>query len=180
MQGRRRGTRPASAVDVATFGHLAAGVALSRLVGVVDRGRPASWTDATVLAVAAEAPDVDFLLPLRHRGITHSAGFAVAVGAGLAAAYAPSGWRRGLAMGFLGALATLSHAALDLATGESGTEAAWPATDENLSLPAAPLPATPIGRQLLTSQGLLQALGEAAWAAPLALIGLWPFRSGAR
>lgn len=161
-------------VRVATFGHLAAGVALSRLVGMVDGGRPVSWTDVAVLAAAAEAPDVDFLLPLRHRGITHSAGFSVAVGAGLAAAYSPSGWRRGLAMGAVGGIATLSHALLDVATGESGTEAAWPASHENVSLPVAPLPAMPIGPHLLTRDGVLQALGEAAWAAPLVLFGLWP------
>ena len=128
-----------------------------------------------MIVVAAELPDIDFVLPLEHRGMTHSLGFAAAVGIGVGAAYLPSGIRRALMMGGVSALATSSHALLDMLTGESGTEAAWPATDDRVSLPDAPLPAMPIGGALWSRDGLLRAIGELAWATPLAIIGIWPW-----
>ena len=160
---------------MATFGHLAAGLALSRAIPRRSGGRPPSWWDTGVVVVAAAVPDVDFVLPLPHRGMTHSAGFAGAMALGVATAYLPSGARRAVAMGMLAALATSSHAVLDVLTGESGAEAAWPMTDRPVALPSAPLPATPIGSELISRDGVFQAVGELAWSLPLALFGAWPW-----
>lgn len=67
---------------MATVGHLAVGFALSRLAA----SQP-PITDVAVITIAAAIPDVDFLMPIDHRGITHSLGAAVAVGIAVAIGY---------------------------------------------------------------------------------------------
>ena len=160
---------------MATFGHLASGLACSRLVGLAGR-QPASPVEAAIITVAGELPDVDLLLPVRHRGRTHSLAFAGAVAACLFLARARRDPRRGLAMGLAGGLAAASHGVLDVATGESGARLRWPLGSRRVTLPNAFLPATPIGSDLFTPAGALRVLGEASWAGPLAIIGAWPWR----
>ncbi len=67
---------------MATIGHLAAGFATSRLVGPLDGGRDATWDETLVITLAAEAPDVDLLVPVPRRGMRHSIGMAAAAANG--------------------------------------------------------------------------------------------------
>lgn len=129
-----------------------------------------------MVALAAELPDIDFLLPVRHRGPTHSLLFAGGVGASFGLVRAPRGGRRALALGAVAGMAAATHAALDLLTGESGARIRWPVGSGRFTLPAAPLPASPIGPAMATPSGALRFAGELAWAVPLAAVGLWPWR----
>ena len=56
------------------IGHALGGFA----VGALIAGRP-GWRLAAACAVAATLPDIDFLLPLQHRGPSHSVGAAALV-----------------------------------------------------------------------------------------------------
>ncbi len=62
-------------------GHALGGLA----VGLIASSRP-EWRWLAVCACAAMLPDVDFLLPIRHRGPSHSIGAAAIVGAAAFAA----------------------------------------------------------------------------------------------
>jgi hypothetical protein len=56
-------------------GHFLGGVAVGCLAG-----RGPSWPFLALCGVAAALPDIDFLLPMRHRGPSHGLGTAVLVG----------------------------------------------------------------------------------------------------
>jgi inner membrane protein len=58
------------------IGHALGGVAIGLLATSSPRSRM-----IVACAVAAALPDVDFLLPMRHRGLSHSIGAAVLAGA---------------------------------------------------------------------------------------------------
>jgi len=56
------------------IGHALGGIASGALLA-----RPAGWTSLAIYALAGALPDIDFLLPIRHRGPTHSVGAALLV-----------------------------------------------------------------------------------------------------
>ena len=81
-------------------------------------------------ALAGALPDIDFLLPLRHRGPSHSVGAAVLIATATLALSGPlrgaARWRTAAAVG----VAYLSHALLDWLGADSSTPrglmALWP------------------------------------------------------
>ncbi len=107
-------------------GHALAGTAIAALVT-----RDRSWRLAVVCAAAAALADIDFLLPVRHRGPTHSiaasiVAFAVASGVlGLR-----DGYVRRIRVAVAVGLAVLSHVLLDWLGQDSSTPrgvmAFWP------------------------------------------------------
>jgi membrane-bound metal-dependent hydrolase YbcI (DUF457 family) len=108
------------------IGHALAGVA----VGALIAGRP-SWRLLVVTAVAAALPDVDFLLPLRHRGPSHSVGaaamaFAATILVISIGSHATRRWHTAAAVG----LAYASHTLLDWLGADTSTPrglmALWP------------------------------------------------------
>ena len=106
------------------IGHALGGIAVGALVA-----RRSGWGLLAACAVAGALPDIDFLLPMRHRGTSHSLGAAVLVGLVASVlsrrtAYSPA--LTGLAVG----LAYASHALLDWLGADSSTPrglmALWP------------------------------------------------------
>lgn len=149
---------------MATIGHLAAGFAVSR----GSASRP-SWTDTAIITLAAAAPDVDFLMGIEHRGITHSAGAAIAVGVGVALFYGLAGLPRARRVAGLAGLAVVSHVLLDLITAESPVPALWPFIDAEFVLDVTLLPSAPLMPRLLTAEGALNAAGEVIWSGMLVI-----------
>jgi membrane-bound metal-dependent hydrolase YbcI (DUF457 family) len=154
---------------MATFGHLAAGIALSRYAG----GTSTRLRDASLLAIAASLPDVDFVLPGGHRELTHSVGFALIVGAGVAAGLIALRTTHAVRLGLLSTAAVISHVLLDVLTAAEPVPAAWPLWQQELHLPFRLLPATPPNESLLSPMGALQFVGELAWSGVLVAWGLW-------
>lgn len=109
-------------------GHALAGMSVW---GVARRTAPLSGIDHkawfAAAAIANILPDIDSLVGLPHRGITHTLGFAFAVGALLAAATAFRYRRRAVLFGALFALIVWLHPAMDLLTGGGPyVELFWP------------------------------------------------------
>lgn len=110
------------------FGHVLSGIAIGSLASR-DRG----WRLPVVCALAAALPDIDFLLPVPHRGPTHSIAAAIAV---FAITLAVVSFRREdfprLRVATAIGLAVLSHALLDWLGQDSSTPrglmALWPVT----------------------------------------------------
>ncbi len=107
-------------------GHALAGLAT---VGLASE-RP-GWRILTALAVVGMLPDVDFLLPLQHRGPSHSL---TAAGLAFAGALAVVSWReepvRRVRLAMMVGLAYLSHSVLDWLGEDTwtpmGIMALWP------------------------------------------------------
>ncbi|MBB1630844.1 metal-dependent hydrolase [Cupriavidus sp. UME77] len=134
-----------------TYLHCAPPLALAAVLG--RRRVPAGLLLAGV--AASIVPDVDMLnvwyagvrynTLLGHRGLTHSIGFAVALGLLAALAARRCGWRRGIAFVFV-ALSAVSHPLLDLLTDRGiGTALFYPFADQRVTLPWRPLPLTCAG-----------------------------------
>src|SRR5688500_4735611 len=112
-----------------SIGHFLGGVAIGCLAGrrasFLD-GRGASWPCLAPCGVAATLPDLPFLLPIPHRGVTHSVG---AVALIFAASYAV---QRGERVAGLVAAAYASHLFFDWLGEDSssprGVMALWPLT----------------------------------------------------
>lgn len=111
------------------IGHALGGMAIGALIA----GRP-GWRIAGVCALAGALPDLDFLLPLQHRGPTHSLGAAALVFAGTFTILALRS-RAGHALRTASAvaLAYASHVLLDWLGADSSTPrgvlAFWPMSD---------------------------------------------------
>lgn len=108
------------------IGHALAGIAVGALIA-----RRPGWRLLAVTAVVAALPDVDFLLPLRHRGPSHSVGaaamaFAAALVVLSTGSHATRRWRTAAAVG----LAYASHTLTDWLGADSSTPrglmALWP------------------------------------------------------
>jgi membrane-bound metal-dependent hydrolase YbcI (DUF457 family) len=101
------------------IGHALGGLAAGALIA-----KPARWRHLAFFALAGALADIDFLLPIRHRGPTHSLGVAVLV---LAAALA-AGSRLRVALAIAAAYA--SHVFLDWVSADTSTPrglmALWP------------------------------------------------------
>lgn len=108
------------------IGHALAGIAVGALIA-----RPPGWRLLAVTALAAALPDVDFFLPLRHRGASHSVGAAaMAFAAALIVLSAGSGVNRRWPMAAAVGLAYASHTLLDWLGADTSTPrgvmALWP------------------------------------------------------
>lgn len=107
------------------IGHVLGGMAVAYAVG-----RPGGWRLPAVCAIAAALPDIDFMLPLPHRGPTHSLAASVIVFAATLAVVAAEKGRARIAAAV--GLAVLSHVLLDWLGEDSsaprGVMALWPFT----------------------------------------------------
>lgn len=108
------------------IGHALAGIAVGALIA-----RRPGWRLLAVAAVAAALPDVDFFLPLQHRGPSHSVGaaamaFAAALVVLSTGSHVTHRWRTAAAVG----LAYASHTLLDWLGADTSTPrglmALWP------------------------------------------------------
>jgi inner membrane protein len=160
---------------VATFGHIAAGLA----IGQAGATRP-GWVATLAIVVAAILPDVDLLLDVNHRGPTHSIGFAALVGLVAFGVLRIRGERSAVVIGVLCALATLSHVVLDLLTAPSPVAVFWPLSGREFGLSEPPLPAAPTDESLLTVRGLALVAGEAAWSVAVVLVAVLAGRRAPR
>jgi hypothetical protein len=109
-------------------GHILAGLAVGAAVN-----RRSDWALPLVCGVAAALPDADFLLPIRHRGPTHSVlAAAVGVAVTLAVLIVARVERDRLRISVAIGLAVLSHVLLDWLGKDSSTPrgvmALWPWT----------------------------------------------------
>jgi hypothetical protein len=109
-------------------GHALGGLA----VGLVASSRP-EWRSLAVCACVAVLPDADFLLPIRHRGPSHSVGAAAIVGATAFALMKLSPLARDASrMSLAIAAAYATHIVLDWLGADSSTPrglmALWPVT----------------------------------------------------
>ena len=109
-------------------GHFLGGLA----VGWLAARRP-TWGFLAICGVAAALPDADFLLPIRHRGASHSIGAAVIAGG--VAFVVLRAWRWGqeaARAAAVMALAYATHVLFDWLGADSSTPrglmALWPAT----------------------------------------------------
>lgn len=151
---------------MATIGHLAAGVAVARIAG------PPHPAPVTGFALLAAFPDVDLLLPIAHRGPTHSAAFVVSVAVSVWLVARLRGSHRAARLMAVSAVAVSSHLLLDLVTAEAPMTLLWPFSSTGYGLNVTPLPMIQLGPGLLTGGGLVMALGELSWSLVLVLIGL--------
>src|SRR5437016_2442936 len=163
---------------MASLGHIAVGMAASRL----DRHTPAPrWSSMAWWSALSLLPDVDvvgFALgvnygdPWGHRGATHSFTFSIAIGlaGGLAARWfkRPPG-RTAL----LARLVLASHAILDtMIDGGLGCALFWPFDLTRYFAPWRPIPVAPIGLDFFSPYGGIIALTEAVLFAPVFLFAL--------
>jgi membrane-bound metal-dependent hydrolase YbcI (DUF457 family) len=137
-----------------------------------------NWNAALVLAAAALAPDLDLLIG-HHRGISHSAGAAVAVGVTGGVAVACTGLRReALRWAVAIGLAWASHVALDWLSNDTrppiGVMALWPITGDYYKAAIEIFPA--VSRQCCSTRFWLHniraAVVESVILAPLMLLAL--------
>ena len=111
------------------IGHALGGIAVGALMS-----RRADWRVVGACAVAAVFPDIDFLLPMQHRGPSHSLGAAaLAFAASAVFLSMRSGGRDRLRTAAAVALAYASHVLLDWLGADSSTPhgvmALWPVSN---------------------------------------------------
>lgn len=154
------------------LGHSLAGFAVARLLGVHDLPNTAR------AVLAANLPDIDFALGLRHGGPTHSLGAALACGA--VSALLPG--RGGAGRAFrLATVAYASHLLLDWLgktpeDAQGGIPVAWPLSDRRTASPRHVFPTIstegsdgPFVAQLVNRHNLRAGLYELAVLGPVAL-----------
>ncbi len=161
---------------MASFGHIAVGLAAGRLY---RPERPLPWMVAfSALSLLPDADVIAFVLripyeaPLGHRGASHSVAFAALCGlvaCGLS--------RSGRLARFVG-LVVLSHPALDMLTdGGLGCALLFPFSTERLFWPWRPIPVAPIGAGMLSTRGLWVVAVEVVLFAPLLFAASWKRRT---
>jgi inner membrane protein len=166
---------------MASLGHIAVGIAASRLYPeeeYLHRPRFRAmlfWAalsflpDADVIAFAFGVPYAD---QWGHRGASHSFVFAVVVGIAIAL-IAPRFHRPALRTGAMAALVVATHPLLDLFTnGGLGCALFWPFDSTRYFAPWRPIPVSPIGLGYLSPYGMYVAATELVLFAPLAWYGL--------
>jgi inner membrane protein len=170
---------------MASFGHVAVGLALGRLdAGAAPPRRLAA--SMVLLSALALLPDADVIafalrIPYRaewgHRGASHSLVLAALVA--LAVAVVTRLARRpALKAGLLAFAAVGSHGLLDaMTTGGLGAALLWPFTHARYFLPLRPIPVAPIGTGMLSARGLYVVMVELLLFLPFWAYALWPRRS---
>jgi inner membrane protein len=161
-----------------TVGHVAIGFAAGRAQA---RSRRDLWKQLALFGALGVAPDLDvvpallhhpWLVPLGHRGATHSLTFALALGL-LVALFAPgaSRWRTALAA----FLTVASHGLVDpLNTSSIGTAYFWPLSSERFSWGVHFIPETPVGWGAFYGVGLRHLGAELLIFSPFLAYALWP------
>ena len=173
---------------MASFGHVAVGMALGRLatgkasprrVGLAMLGMSAlaMLPDADVIAFVLRIP---YAATWGHRGASHSlflaAVVALAVAAGTRLARGPA-----LKAGLLTLAALGSHGLLDaMTTGGLGAALLWPLNDTRYFFPLRPIPVAPIGVGMLSQRGLYVVVVELLLFLPFWAYALWPRRRAVR
>jgi inner membrane protein len=132
--------------------------------------------DVDVIAFTLGIPYSD---PLGHRGATHSAAFALAIGL-IAAAFAHH--RFGVAfprLAFLCLVVVATHPLLDAFTdGGLGVELFWPLSPRRFFAPVRFIPVAPIGARFFSARGMIVAATELFYFAPVFAFALWPRSTG--
>ncbi|WP_239576331.1 metal-dependent hydrolase [Archangium primigenium] len=177
-------TRVHRGVLMASFGHVAVGMALAR---VSARDTPTRSLAPRMLACAALAllPDADVVafalgIPYAatwgHRGASHSLVLAAAVALGVALLTRAVGGPARSA-GLLTLLAVGSHGPLDaMTTGGLGPALLWPFEEARHFFPWRPIPVAPIGGGMLSARGAYVLAVEALLFLPFWAYALWPRR----
>ncbi|REG29503.1 inner membrane protein [Archangium gephyra] len=169
---------------MASFGHVAVGMALGRLgVGQASPRRVGlAMLGLSALAMLPDADVIAFVLRIPyaatwgHRGASHSLLLAAAVALGVAAG---TRLARGPAVkaGLLTLAALGSHGLLDaMTTGGLGAALLWPLDDTRYFLPLRPIPVAPIGAGMLSRRGLYVVVVELLLFLPFWAYALWPRR----
>jgi inner membrane protein len=174
---------------VASFGHVAVGMAAARLYAPAGAPRRALARAMVAFAALSLLPDADVVGfafgvrygdPLGHRGASHSLAFALALGA-VAAARARAGGRPAKRAAIAVALVVASHGLLDALTdGGRGVATLWPLSPRRFFAPWRPIPVAPVGFGVLSPRGVAVLLFEARWFSPCVAYALYPFLFGAR
>ncbi|MFY0576251.1 metal-dependent hydrolase [Cystobacter fuscus] len=169
---------------MASFGHIAVGLALGRLGGrtASPRRRAAVMVALAALAMLPDADVVAFKVGIPyaaewgHRGASHSLVLAVLVSLGVAVGTRVA---RGPALeaGLLAFVAVGSHGLLDaMTTGGLGAALLWPFTTARYFLPLRPIPVAPIGAGMLSARGVYVVMVELLLFLPFWGYALWPRR----
>ena len=173
---------------MASFGHVAVGMALGRLGAgeASSRRLGAAMVGMSALAMLPDADVIAFVLRIPyaatwgHRGASHSLFLAAVVALGVAAG---TRLARGPALkaGLLTLVAVGSHGLLDaMTTGGLGAALLWPLDDTRYFLPLRPIPVAPIGAGMLSQRGLYVVTVELLLFLPFWAYALWPRRRSAR
>ena len=163
------------------IGHIAVGLAAARLKKPPQGVRPLLW--GALLASLSCAPDIDVLAfrlgvpyaaPFGHRGALHSLAFA-----GLCAlSLGGVAWLLKippLAVFGMTGLVMASHGILDAFTdGGMGIALLWPLSHERYFAPWRPIPVSPLGWRLFSSEGIALMLRECLLFLPAFVVALWP------
>ena len=162
-----------------TIGHVAIGLAAAR---AHKPERNALWRHMLLYGALSVVPDLDLfatalhhdsVVPLGHRGATHSlvAAAAVAVVFGLVG---PRASRLGRTL--VAFVVVASHGLIDpLNANSTGTAYFWPFSSTRLTWGTFhPIPITPVGLEVLYGVGLHNLLTETFLFSPLLLYAFWP------
>lgn len=170
---------------MASFGHVAVGLAVARAWAGKDASRQTLWRAMVAFSALAMLPDADvigfkfgvaYAAPWGHRGATHSLVAALVVSAAVMLA---ARWSRlPPVRTFVAALVAIgSHGLLDTLTdGGLGAALLWPFSQTRFFAPVTPLPVAPIGARMLSARGLYVTLVELAVFTPFLLFALLPRR----
>lgn len=168
---------------MASLGHIAVGMAAARIYdrpAPMPTGRAVAWLSA--LSMLPDADVIGLSLgvaygdPLGHRGATHSLVFAAAV-AVFAGVVVRARRGRTLHAAILAGVVVATHPLLDtLTNGGLGCALFWPFDNSRYFAPWTPIPVAPIGLNFFSFYGLVVAVTEIVFFAPLFLYALWPFR----
>lgn len=166
---------------MASFGHIAVGMAAARIYQGETATQRASWTAMLLWAALSFLPDADVIGfglgvryedPWGHRGATHSLTFAVALGSALGLA-APLVRRPALRTAVTASLVLASHPLLDtLTNGGLGCALFWPFSLTRYFAPWTPIPVSPIGLAYISPYGLFVAVTELVLFAPVVWFAL--------
>jgi len=125
------------------------------------------------LDVVAFRFGIPYEAPFGHRGASHSLVAALVAGTLVALAWKRPGSLASTIAICVSVLAT--HGLLDMLTdGGEGVALFWPFSSERLFFPWQPLSVAPIGRAMLSWQGLSVLATESLCFSPLLAFGLWP------
>jgi inner membrane protein len=168
---------------MASIGHLAVALAARRFSGAPRRIPPWAW--AWLLAILSFLPDADVLgfwlgvpygAPFGHRGALHSLAFAAFVASVLGGVSAWLGLPA-MRVALTGGLVLATHGLLDALTdGGRGVALLWPLSNERYFAFWRPLAVAPIGRAILSADGLGLMAHEAMWFLPFWAVAAWPIR----